>query len=148
MRTIANMTYSAFSYTGAVVGVIAVASVAAFNLQGVAAKTQRHWDADVDRIVAKQQEKKRMAEWASAGQTDPRSVAGEDIETAALATGSVDGGSILDTFDVIGPKKVQAQPTKKNYRQAERRTRHFIPTAFVTLPKFAASTTATVLKLR
>ncbi len=148
MCTVAKIANSAFGYTGAVVGVIAVASVAAFNLQGVTAKAQRHWDADVDRIVAKQQEKKRLVEWAAFGQADPRGVRDDGIETAVLTTSSVDAGSLLDTFDVIGPQKAQAQSAKKITHRTERRPQHFIPTAFVTLPKFAASATATVLKLR
>ena len=55
MRSLAN---PVVGYVGAVLGVIAIASIAVFTLHGMAAKAHRHWDADIDRIIAQQQAKK------------------------------------------------------------------------------------------
>jgi hypothetical protein len=144
MRTLAT---PAVGYVSAVFGVIAVAYLAVFNLQGMAAKAQRHWDAEIDRIIAKQQEKKRLLESTAPGQVDPKSVPNAEPSATTLTTGSVVLESV-DTIDAVGPQKVRNQIGKRHGRRAER-SQHFLPTAFVTLPKFAANAAATtVLKLR
>lgn len=145
MRYIAN---PIFGYFGAVFGVIAVASIAFFNLQGMAAKAHRHWDADIDRIVAQQQEKRHEMEMAALARAE-HPAAGPQI--AALTTNSVDDDDDpLDSRDAAQSKEIK-QNGKKNAKRGDRRRQHFLPTAFATLPKFAstaAATTTTLLRLR
>ncbi len=48
-------------YVALVLVVLATATAAVFNLYEMTAKPARAWDADIDRIIAQQQEKKRLA---------------------------------------------------------------------------------------
>jgi hypothetical protein len=149
-----TLTKPVVGYLGAVLGVISIASFAVFNLQGMAAKAQRHWDADIDRIIARQQAKKHgMVALARADIPGVQNDAGpqiaaltrepleEDNDEAAVSAVSSDG---------IGTQKVQSQVGKKSSRRPERRQQHYIPAAFATLPKFAtaAMITTTVLRPR
>jgi hypothetical protein len=145
-----NLAAPVVGYVATVLAVIGIASAGVFNLTGMTAKAQRGWDADIDRIVARQQERKRLVELASIERIGPpvRIAARAEPEVAtALPTGSIEDVE-ADPRDT-GPQKVQNQGTKKPGRRGERRREHFIPAAFVTLPKFAATTAAsTLLRLR
>src|SRR5688572_15066334 len=46
-------------YVSVVLGVITIAAIAIFNLRGTPTKAHRHWDADIHRIIARQQAKKQ-----------------------------------------------------------------------------------------
>jgi hypothetical protein len=149
MRSLAN---PAVGYVGAVLGVIAIASIAVFNLQGMAAKAHRHWDADIDRIIAQQQAKKldttalARAEIPDDRDTRPR--------IAALTRDAIeeDEDDLAFSNEEAKSKKAQNPTSKKYSRRAERRPQHYMPAAFLTLPKFAATaaatTTTTLLRLR
>src|SRR6476619_7054423 len=133
---------------------MAVASLAVFNLQGMTAKAYRHWDADIDRIIARQQAKKQgMVALARVETPGVESDAGPQI--VALTRESVEEdeeAAVSD--DGIGTRKAPSQAAKKYSRRTERRPpqqQHYIPTAFATLPKFAtstATTTTTLFRLR
>jgi len=150
MRSLANPVVGYFS---AVFGVIAIASVAVFTMHGMAAKAHRHWDADIDRIIARQQAKKLdtavtvRAEIPNDGDARP--------QTATLTRGAVadddDEDELAFSTEEAKSKKLQNPSSKKNGRRTERRSQHYIPAAFATVPKFAASAAATstvLLRLR
>ena len=135
-------------YVGAVLGVISIASLAVFNLQGMTAKAHRHWDADIDRIIARQQAKKHgMVALARTETPGVRSDVGTQI--AALTTEPLEEEDEEAAVgnDGIRTQKVQSRAGKKSSRRTERRQQHYIPAAFATLPKFAATaaTTTTIL---
>ncbi|HET7678522.1 MAG TPA: hypothetical protein VFK79_00125 [Xanthobacteraceae bacterium] len=146
------MANPAVGYVGAVLGVIAIASIAVFNLHGMAAKAHRHWDADIDRIIAQQQAKKldtatlARAEIPDDGDTRP--------QIAALTRDAIeeDEDELAFSSEEAKSKKAQNPSSKKYSRRAERRRQHYMPAAFLTLPKFAATaaatTTTTLLRLR
>ncbi|MEA2984920.1 MAG: hypothetical protein QOD94_1174 [Alphaproteobacteria bacterium] len=139
-------------YVSAVLGVIAIASVAVFTMHGVAAKAHRHWDADIDRIIAQQQAKKLDTE------ATVRAEASDDgdarPQTATLTRGAAeddDEDDLAFSTEEAKSKKLQNPGSKKNGRRTERRSQHYIPAAFATVPKFAASAAATstvLLRLR
>lgn len=146
-------------YVGAVLGVIAVASLAVFNLRGMAAKAHRHWDADIDRIIARQQEKRQdllLAALARADIPDMTNGSGREIaaisrnEAIAAPETTPDEIAVFSKPAATGPK-AEVQDGQKTTQRSERRRQHFIPRAFATLPKFAATATATsttLLRLR
>jgi hypothetical protein len=137
-------------YVATVLAVIAVASVAVFELNGMTAKAHREWDAEIDLIIAKQQEKKRLAEMAAAKRIDQEALAAQDAgkTVAALTTDSADE----DGTQSRGPgglQRAHSQGGKKSGRRVTQRGQQFIPAAIVTtLPKFAVATTSTLLRLR
>jgi len=140
-------------YVGAVFGVMAVASVAVFNLQGMAAKAHRHWDADIDRIIARQQAKKQgMIALARVETPGVASDAGPQIAAFARVPLEQDDEEPAVSNDGIGTAKAPAQAAKKSSRRAERRPpqqQHYIPAAFANLPKLATTTaTTTLFRLR
>lgn len=136
-------------YVATVLAVIAIASIAVFNLDGMTAKTHRSWDADIDRIIARQQEKKKQVELAALDRTAPASVASDaEARAAELTTGSI-AEENLDNQYQTSPQKAQNQNAKRTGRRVASGGKHFIPAAFITLPKFAATTaTSTLLRLR
>jgi hypothetical protein len=147
MRILAN---PVAGYIGAVLGVIALASFALFDLRGTTAKTQRHWDAEIDRIISQQQEKKRdmdMAIFAWSEIPEPESDASPQI--LALPSGSAEYQAVSDETD---SQRVQNHSSKKYSRRGDRRRHHDFVTDLVTLPKVAATaaatTTTTLLRLR
>ena len=141
-------------YVGAVLGVIGVASVAVFSLQGMAAKAHRHWDADIDRIIARQQAKKQgMVALAHVETPGVESDAGPQIVALSREPLEEEDEEAAASDNRIGTAKVPSQFNKKYSRRAERRPpqQHYIPAAFATLPKFAgtaATTTTTLLRVR
>jgi len=138
-------------YLAAVLGVISIASFAVFNLQGMAAKAQRHWDADIDRIIARQQAKKHgMVALARRETSGVQSDVGPQIAVLTRGPSSEEDEEALSK-DESGVAKLQSQSAKKSSRRPERRQQHYIPAAFAALPKFAApaaTTATTVLRLR
>jgi hypothetical protein len=150
MRSLAN---PVVGYVGAVLGVIAIASIAVFNLHGMAAKAHRHWDADIDRIIAQQQAKK--LDTVVLARADIPNVSDAGPWVAALTRDAIEDDEDDLAFtneEGVKSKKLQNPGSKKNSRRAERQHQHYIPAAFLTLPKFAASaaatTTTTLLKPR
>jgi hypothetical protein len=153
-----TLTKPLVGYLGAVLSVISIASFAVFNLQGMAAKAQRHWDADIDRIIARQQAKKHgMVAFARAETPGVQNDAGPQIAALTREPLEEDNDeaavSALSTLsnDGIATQKVQSQAGKKSSRRPERRQQHYIPAAFATLPKFATSAamiTTTLLRPR
>lgn len=141
-------------YVGTVFGVIAIASIAVYDLHGVAAKAHRHWDADIDRIIAQQQDKKRYMDMTALARTEtPDGESGVEPQFTALSTGSIEAEETASANSENGPPNVRGQGGRKYSPRAERqRQQHYIPKAFVTLPKFAATaaatTTTTLLRLR
>jgi hypothetical protein len=139
-------------YVGAVLGVISIASFAVFNLQGMTAKAHRHWDADIDRIIARQQAKKYgMVALARTETPGVRSDVAPQIAALTTEPREEEDDDDAVSNDGIGTQKVQSQAGKKASRRTERRQQHYIPAAFATLPKFAgtaATTTTTLLRLR
>jgi hypothetical protein len=143
MRSLAN---PVVGYVSAVLGVIAIASVAVVTLHGMAAKAHRHWDADIDRIIAQQQAKK--LDTAIPARTDIPNDARPQIAT--LTRGAVeddDEDELAFSTEEAKSKKLQNPSGKKYSRRAERRSQHYIPAAFATVPKFAASAAATTTVL-
>jgi len=131
-------------YVGAVLGVIAIASIAVFNLHGMAAKAHRHWDADIDRIIAQQQAKKLDTVVLARAENPNVSDAGPRV--TALTRDAIEDDEddlAFSNGEEVKSKKIQNAGSKKNSRRAERRQQHYIPTAFLTLPKFAATAAAT-----
>jgi hypothetical protein len=138
-------------YVSAVLGVIAIASVAVFTLHGMAAKAHRHWDADIDRIIAQQQAKKLDTAVHARAEIPDDSNARPRI--AALTRGAIeeDEDELAFSNEDAKSKKLQNPGGKKYSRRADRRRQHYIPTAFVTMPKFAATAaanTTVLLRLR
>jgi len=151
MRKLAtNLKTPVVGYVGAVLGVIAIASFAVFTLQGMAAKAHRHWDADIDRIIATQQGKKRTMDVAALARADVPGIQNDEgVQIAALTTGPVDDDD--EPALAQAPTQQRAQSGKKSSPRADKPRQHYIPTAFATLPKFAATaaaTTTTLLRLR
>ncbi len=138
-----NFTTPVIGYVGAVLGVIAIASFAVFTLQGMAAKAHRHWDADIDRIIATQQGKKMGA----LARPEIPDDAGPQIAT--LTTGSIDDDDDDPALTNEESAQQKAQSGKKSGRRADKQQqqRHYIPAAFATLPKFAATAAATTTTL-
>jgi hypothetical protein len=135
-------------YLGAVLGVISIASFAVFNLQGMAAKAHRHWDADIDWIIARQQAKKHgMVALARSETAGVQSDVGPQIAALAREPLDEEDEEALGK-DESGVAKLQNQSVKKSSRRPERRQQHYIPAAFATLPKFATTAATTVLRLR
>ena len=143
MRSLAN---PAVGYVGAVLGVIAMASVAVFTLHGMAAKAHRHWDADIDRIIAQQQAKK--LDIASPARTEtPDNNAKPQIATFTRSSGEDDEYEAALSNEGAKSKKPQNPSGKKYNRRTERQRQHYIPPAFATVPKFAATAAATTTVL-
>ena len=143
MRSLAN---PVVGYIGAVLGVIAIASVAVFTLHGMAAKAHRHWDADIDRIIARQQAKK--LDPASLARTEiPDNDARPRTATLTRSAGEDDDDEPALSNQEAKSKKLQNPSGKKNNRRTERRREHYIPPAFATVPKFAATAAATTTVL-
>src|SRR5258708_87832 len=122
-------------YVGAVLGVIAVASLAVFNLQGMTAKAYRHWDADIDRIIARQQAKK-LGRVALARVETPGVESDAGLQIAALTREPLEEDEEAAAGDDgIGTAKVPNHVNKKSSRRAERRPpppqqqQHYIPAA-------------------
>jgi hypothetical protein len=136
-------------YISAVLGVIAIASVALFTLHGMAAKAHRHWDANIDRIIAQQQAKKLdTAVLARAGIPDNSNAR---PQIAALTRGAIeeDEDELAFSNEEAESKKLQNPSGKKYSRRADRRRQHYIPAGFATVPKFAATAAAnTTILLR
>jgi hypothetical protein len=134
-------------YVGAVLGVIVIASLAVFSLQGMTAKAHRHWDADIDRIIARQQAKKQGAvKLARAETPGVQSDVGPPI--AALTREPLQQNEeAAASNERTSTQKLRPQAGKKSSRPPERRQQqqHYIPAAFATLPKFAATATTTTL---
>ena len=148
---------SMVGYVGAVLGVIGIASLAFFNLQAMAAKAHRHWDADIERIIATQQVKKQSLELATLARTDRSALTeGSGPRIAALTTGARDDQGFAFSTETtgLGAGSVQRPKTpgaKRSGKRTDRKRQHFIPAAFATLPKFAstaAATTTTLFRLR
>jgi hypothetical protein len=147
MRRIArNWATPAIGYLSTVIGVIAIASLSVLTLQGMTAKAQRHWDADIDRIVAKQQAKKPGIVLASLARTDTTGSTSDvapGIMTVTTGPASEDESRVRNG-DTTKPK-MQNQNGKKYNRRADKWRQHYVPAAFVTLPKFAATVATTTL---
>ena len=147
MRSLAN---PVVSYVGAVLGVLAIASVAVFTLHAMAAKAHRHWDADIDRIIAQQQAKKlRTAGLARAEVTDGD--ARPQIAAVTRAALEEDEDDLAFSNEEANSKKLQNSGGKKSSQRTDRRRQHYIPAAFATVPKFAisaAASTTILLKVR
>jgi hypothetical protein len=149
-----NPTVPVLCYVGAVLGVIAVASLAAFQLQGISARAHRHWDADIDRIIAQQLEKKREAEVAMLARAGDDGREDEPQVAAFTTRAALDDEDDDADAEQSRPRKNPSHGERKSSRRGggERKgQQHFIPSAFATLPKFAASaaaTTTTLLRLR
>jgi hypothetical protein len=126
-------------YVGTVLGVIAIASLASFSLQNMSAKAQRHWDADIDRIIAKQQEKKRGTDVAS---LEPIGIS-TDVADESASVSAVSTGSISKTEQAMSRKSGNG---RRAARRSDRRHQHYVPTAFAALPKFAVTATTTLLR--
>ena len=127
----------------------------AFSLNAMTAKAHRSWDADIDRIVAKQQEKKRRTEMAALERAEPRAVIGVD---QARVMAEVISGTFHNEDDVFVQRdrapaqkaqtqNAQSSGAKKSGRRVAKRHR-YVPAAFMTMPKFAVVTTSTILRLR
>ena len=143
MRSLAT---PAVGYVGAVLGVIAIASVAVFTLHGMAAKAHRHWDADIDRIIARQQAKK--LDTASPARTEiPDNNARLRTATLTRSAGEDDEDEPALSSEEAKSKKLQNPSGKKYNRRSERQRQHYIPPAFATVPKFAATAAATTTVL-
>jgi hypothetical protein len=142
MRSLAN---PAVGYVGAVLGVIAMASVAVFTMHGMAAKAHRHWDADIDRIIARQQAKK--LDTAIAARTETPDNARPQIATLTRSSGDDDDDEATLSNEGAKSKKLQNPSGKKYNRRTERQRQHYIPPAFATVPKFAATAAATTTVL-
>jgi hypothetical protein len=134
-------------YLGAVLGVIAIASIAVFTVRGMAAKAHRHWDADIDRIVARQQAKKQEMVALSDAET-PVMQSGAGPQIAALISEPLEAeDDDLANINESDSQKVRNQVRKKSARRADRRQQHYVPVAFATLPKFAVMAIATTTTL-
>ena len=130
---------------------MAIASIAVFTVRGMTAKAHRHWDADIDRIVARQQAKKlEMVTLSDAETPALQSDAGPQI--AALISEPLQAeDDDLAATNASDSQKVRNQVRKKSIRRADRRHPHYVPVAFATLPKFALTaiaTTTTLFRLR
>jgi hypothetical protein len=148
MRSLAN---PVVGYVGAVLGVMAMASVAVFTLHGMAAKAHRHWDADIDRIIAQQQAKKLDTAVLARAEIPDDDDARPQI--AALTRGAIDKDEEELAFSnqQANSKKLQNSGGKKSSQRTDRRRQHYIPAAFATVPKFAisaAASTTILLKVR
>jgi hypothetical protein len=134
-------------YVAAVLGVIAIASVAVFDMRGMAAKTHRHWDADIDRIVAHQQIKRHLIALASAETPDVQSDAGPPI--AGLTTEPLEAEeNEAAVGNESGSQKVQNRNGKKYSRRADRRRQAQGAPANATLPNLAAVALAPITLFR
>jgi hypothetical protein len=141
------------NYVATVLAVIVTAGVAAFALNGMTAKAHRSWDADIDRIIAQQQEKKRLIE--AAERVEPRLVYSKsqpDI-AADIISGPLDeDDELFEAREPSQPQKAQSQNAqarsgKKSAKRAAKR-KQYVPAAFVTFPRFAVVPTSTILRLR
>jgi hypothetical protein len=127
-------------YVAAVLGVIVIASIAVFNLRGSMAKTQRHWDADIDRIITQIQDKRRDMDAAALAWSEiqePESDAGPQIPSFPQSVEHV------AVHEETAPQKAQNPGGKKYSRRADQRRQSDIATSLVTLPKLAVSAAGT-----
>jgi hypothetical protein len=132
-------------YVAAVLGVIAIASVAVFDMRGMAAKAHRHWDADIDRIVAHQQVKRQLIALASAESPDVQSDAGPQI--AGLTIEPIEAeDDVAPVGNDSGSQKVQNRSGKKYGRRADRRRQ--VAPANATLSNLAAVALAPITLFR
>ena len=144
MRSLAS---PVVGYVGAVLGVIAVASVAVFTLHGMAAKEHRHWDADIDRIIARQQAKKPDTAVLARAKIPDDIGARPQIATLTRSAIEGDQDGLAFSTEEAKSKKLQNPSGKKYSRRAERRRQHYIPAAFAIVPKFAATAAANTIVL-
>lgn len=140
------------AYVFMVLAVLGTATAAVFNLYEMTAQPTRDWDAEIDRIVAQQQEKKRLALAPQSERSEPTRPA----ESRALLTADAEETTASIRPDderarePLAEKKAQAaaQTGKKPARRTARGGQRFVPAAFTNLPKFAAATAASALLLR
>ena len=147
MRSLAN---PVVGYVSAVLGVIAITSVAVFTMHGMSAKAHRHWDADIDRIIAQQQAKKLEAVLARAAIPDD-SDARPQIAALTRAAIEENEDELAFSNEEAKSKKLQSPGGKKYSRRADRPHQHYIPAPFATVSKFAATAAASttiLLRLR
>jgi hypothetical protein len=151
----ANATRPVVTYVATVLAVIGTATMAAFSLNAMTAKAHRSWDADIDRIIAQQQEKKRLMEMAAVERMESRVVftKSQPAIAADVISGPLDeDDELFETRESSEPQKAQSQNTpapsgKKSAKRAAKR-KQYVPAAFVTFPRFAVVTTSTILRLR
>jgi hypothetical protein len=131
--------------------VLGTAWAAVAHLYENNAKPTRHWNAEIDRIVAHQQEKKRMAALAvRLERIEPLNLASAATEAGAEPAAARPVAAETNAHLQVAQKKAQttAQTRKKPSRRNGHGRRQFVPATFVELPKFAVATAASALRMR
>lgn len=130
-------------YVSVVLGVIAMAAIAVLNLRATPTKAYRHWDADIQRIIARQQAKKQ--DTISVTRTALPDIADEAVPQLALLTGEPppDRNEAAAIDSETSPQKAQRQSARKQIRRTERRHQQYASAVFAAaVPKFVAMTSA------
>jgi hypothetical protein len=135
-------------YVGAVIAVIALATLAGLHLRGSVNRAHRHWDAGVGRVIAQKQERRRemgsaaLVSTASAAEAADRTRGKQpDNEPAIdeIAAGSMDGKAALAKEEEDVSKKAEDETRKKPSRRAQRKQQAAHATAFTNLPHLAVT---------
>jgi peptidoglycan hydrolase CwlO-like protein len=137
-------------YFAMVLAVLGIATVAVFDLYASSAKANRDLDAEIDRIIAQQQQKKRLAALAAqpeaTGPVTLTAASGAELARAEELSGSLDENDVAREEAAEKKAQTAAQTSKRPGRRGRRD--HFLPAAFTNLPKFAATTASSFLRLR
>jgi hypothetical protein len=135
-------------YSAVVVVMLAVVVSAIGHQRELTIQQNRDMDAAIDQIVAKHQERKRLA---ALGLPTPAPVPAAPTQVASTARAiETTGAGTADAAETSRPSDAKSltvlQSAKKpGGRRAGRRHDHFLPTALATLPRL---TTYTLLGLR
>ena len=138
-------------YLSVVLGVIAIAAIAVVNLRATPTKAHRHWDADIHRIIARQQAKKQ--DTMSVTRAALPDIAEEAVPQLAVLTSEPppDRNEAAAIDSETAPQKVQRQSAKTQSRRTDRRQQYISKVFAAAVPKFvaiASARTTVVLRLR
>jgi hypothetical protein len=142
-------------YVGAVIAVMALATLAGLHLRGSVSRAHRHWDAGVPRVIAQQQQKRREMEstaMVSAANAAEAPHLASDRAPPIDEIKSMDSKSVLAREEEDVSQKAQNESRKKSSRRAERKQQARPATAVTTLPHIAvtaaAATTSALIPFR
>jgi hypothetical protein len=152
-----NWTTPLVGYVGAVIAVIALATLAGLHLRGSVSRSHRHWDAGVGRVIAQQQERRRGMESATALVSPANAAEGwnfandRESQIDQADAESLDGKTALANEEESVSRRAQNESRKKSNRHAERKQQS-AATGFTTLPHLAVTaataTTSALLPFR
>jgi hypothetical protein len=148
-----NWATSLVVYVGAVIAVMALATLAGLHLRGNVNRAHRHWDAGVPRVIAQQQQKRREMESTALVSTAnaaeaPDLTSDREPPLDEVAAQSLNGKATLAKEEESVAQKAQNESRRKNSRHVERKQQPGPVTAVTTLPQLVTTATSALIPFR